>query len=70
MEDRHAKEQGDLFLLGTTLQKEMGLGLSERAGRLRSKKVVYRAIGSYRKYSILCILNNRPFEKENAINMY
>ena len=41
-----------------------GLGLNERAGRLRNKR-----IGSlsdlmklcYRKYRILCILHNRPF---------
>ena len=62
------------------LHKERGLGLSERAGRLRSKKVwcLYRAVGSYaivntvsyafiqlcyRKYSILCIVNNLPIWK-------
>ena len=39
--------------------KEKGLGLSERAGRLRNKgKKLW-----YRKYSILCILNYRPFGK-------
>ena len=49
------------------LHKERGLGLNESAGRLRSKKGFVSLSGRrqlcYRKYSILCILNNRPFEK-------
>ena len=39
--------------------KEKGLGLSERAGRLRNKREKL----CYRKHSILCILNYRPFGK-------
>ena len=39
--------------------KEKRLGLSEGAGRLRNKG---KKLG-YRKYSILCIINYRPFGK-------
>ena len=48
------------------LHQERGLGLSERAGGLRNKKVLClsgRRQLCYRKYRILCILNNRPFGK-------
>ena len=39
--------------------KERELGLSKRAGKLSNKGKKL----SYRKYSILCILNYRPFGK-------
>ena len=48
------------------LHKERGLGLNESTGRLRSKR--FGLLSDlvklcYRKYRILCILNNRPFGK-------
>jgi hypothetical protein len=53
--------------------KKGGWVLNERAGSVRNKNILSLSGHSqqcYRKYSILCILNNRPFEKENAINIY